>query len=760
MPCRKSLSLVILLVSCYLLPGWTALADDEKADQQDVVAGHSAHGEVFNEGPRQRAYLMGNTGKIDFAITTREPKAQAFFNQGIGQLHGFWYYEAERSFRQVAVLDPDCAMAYWGMAKANDGKRAKGFIQQAVGRKETASPREQLYIDGLAAFVNSSRDKDSKQAYAKNLEKIIEDYPDDLEAKAFLVMHMWGNQGDRKVAESLLDEIFAADPMHPAHHYRIHMFGGPKALASAALVGQSAPGIAHQWHMAGHVYSGASRFHDAVWQQEASSRVDHAYMIRDRVLPYQIHNYFHNQEWLVRNLNYVGRYRDAVALAKNLIELPRHPRASSLIKERATLFETLEGYELWDELIALADTAYLEPTDNADEQVKRLRYLGIAHGSKGDVAGLAKQIEELDTRLAKTTEEKNAADTNEKEKEAAPAESKDEAQEPAQTESKQEQEPPSKKKVPQGTPKVLVGRAAIKDALAELRGYEALVAGDAATALANFDKAKSISKTRLARLHLELGDLTKAEELAKQAVDSSKNQVVPLATQVAIMHAVGKTKEAGAAFEHLRQISGSLESLDSPGFKRLEPIAKDLMFPDDWCLPTVPATDVGDRPTLDSLGPPAWRPSPAPPWSLPESDDQSISLEQYHGKPVVVIFYLGYGCVHCNEQLQRFAPKAKDFADAGISLLAISTDSVEDLKQSPAKSKDGRFPFPILSDAKLDAFKAYRAFDDYENAPLHGTFLIDAAGLIRWQDISFDPFMNTDFLLKEAKRLLRMPAPR
>jgi len=43
---------------------------------------------------------------------------------------------------------------------------------------------------------------------------------------------------------------------------------------------------------------------------------------------------------------------------------------------------------------------------------------------------------------------------------------------------------------------------------------------------------------------------------------------------------------------------------------------------------------------------------------------------------------------------------------------------------------------------------------------LHGTFLIDAAGLIRWQDISFDPFMNTDFLLKEAKRLLRMPAPR
>ena len=74
------------------------------------------HGEVFNEGPRQAAYLMGDTGNVTFPITSANPEAQAFFNQGIGQLHGFWYFEAERSFRQVAMLDPNCAMAYWGMA--------------------------------------------------------------------------------------------------------------------------------------------------------------------------------------------------------------------------------------------------------------------------------------------------------------------------------------------------------------------------------------------------------------------------------------------------------------------------------------------------------------------------------------------------------------------------------------------------------------------------------------------------------------------
>ena len=125
---------------------------------------------------------------------------------------------------------------------------------------------------------------------------------------------------------------------------------------------------------------------------------------------------------------------------------------------------------------------------------------------------------------------------------------------------------------------------------------------------------------------------------------------------------------------------------------------------------------------------------------------------------MIVIFYLGYGCVHCNQQLQSFAKKTKDFADAGISLLAISTDSGADLKQAHAKSKDGRFPFPLLSDVKHDVFRAYRAFDDFENKPLHATFLIDAAGLIRWQDISFDPFQDADFLLKEARRLLQFPA--
>src|SRR5688572_16105069 len=117
--------------------------------------GHSYHGEVFNEGPRQKAYLMEGTGNVTFPATTKSELAQKFINQGVGQLHGFWYFEAERSFRQAAAIDPDCASAYWGMAMANynNTKRGQGFIKEAMARKDKASDREKKYIDALSKYL-------------------------------------------------------------------------------------------------------------------------------------------------------------------------------------------------------------------------------------------------------------------------------------------------------------------------------------------------------------------------------------------------------------------------------------------------------------------------------------------------------------------------------------------------------------------------------------------------------------------------------
>jgi len=80
------------------------------ADDASVAAGgkpgHSAHGEAFDEGPRQAAVLMKGMGAVSFPITTPSGDAQRFFDQGVAQLHGFWYYEAERSFHRAKCWVP------------------------------------------------------------------------------------------------------------------------------------------------------------------------------------------------------------------------------------------------------------------------------------------------------------------------------------------------------------------------------------------------------------------------------------------------------------------------------------------------------------------------------------------------------------------------------------------------------------------------------------------------------------------------------
>ena len=129
--------------------------------ENPIYTGHSKHGEAFNKGPRQAAYLMGTTSNVSFPITTDSTETQAFFNQGIGQLHGFWYLEAERSFRQVLKLHPEHPMAYWGIAMANakNRTRSQSIIKKAVAGKSKVSDREQMWIDSMNAYQNETDSK-------------------------------------------------------------------------------------------------------------------------------------------------------------------------------------------------------------------------------------------------------------------------------------------------------------------------------------------------------------------------------------------------------------------------------------------------------------------------------------------------------------------------------------------------------------------------------------------------------------------------
>jgi peroxiredoxin len=793
------LSLCVLV--CFVAP---ARADhpEDKSDEDAIAAGHSLHGDAFNQGPRQAAYLMEGMPKIHFPITTKAPLAQKFFLQGVGQLHGFWYFEAERSFRQVAALDTNCAMAYWGMAMANvnNAKRAREFVERAIKLTNSVSRRECLWIEASAKLYPEARKSDAKtekksgrsstnapvataaaptpapdtekdRAFVRTLEQLIEEFPDDIEAKAFLVWKIWDNQGkglritSHTAVDALANDVLAVDPMHPVHHYRIHLWDDEKArraLNSAALCGQGTAGIAHMWHMPGHIYSRLNRFVDAAWQQEASARVDHAHLMRDRVLPDEIHNYAHNNEWLIRNLGYLGRVREGIDLAKNMIELPRHPkyntltaylsptneistnsvqayqrRTSSARHGRASLLSLLSRHELYEQTIALADTLYLEPTEIPDEQVRRLVLLGVAYFEKGDVKKGEEQIAGLQAVLKLQREQRrNAAD--EAEEKARKDKLADDKLAAAMTEALRSHASRIKK---------------TESAIDELKVYANLATKKEVTK-EMLEAVKDLPKEQRAQILLRTGDKEKAETYAKESSNNATNQVQPLANYADILWRLGKTNDAAKVFGQLRVVAGTAD-LDLPVLQRLAPLAKHLHLPGDWRTPPPQATDVGVRPALDSLGPFRWQPSPPPDWTLVDSEGKKVSFKDYRGKPLIVLFYLGYGCVHCLEQLNAFGPVTKDFADAGISLVAISTDSADGLKKTLAQSKnDEGFRFPLLSDQSLGVFKSFRAFDDFEDLPLHGTFLIDGQGLVRWQDISFEPFTDTKFLLAESKRLL------
>src|SRR5262245_50567131 len=163
-------------------------------------AGH--HAVVSGENPTLPAVLLEGMGHVDFPITTSSTSAQRFFNQGIAQLYAFWFREAERSFMQAAALDPNAAMAFWGIAVSAAGDALPSFqlpgassnerrvldaINTAMRLRTKSTVRERLYIEAEAA----RRKGDAKNPtfdYIQALRKLVASYPTDPNAKVMLAL--------------------------------------------------------------------------------------------------------------------------------------------------------------------------------------------------------------------------------------------------------------------------------------------------------------------------------------------------------------------------------------------------------------------------------------------------------------------------------------------------------------------------------------------------------------------------------------------
>jgi len=349
------------------------------------------------------AHLRDGVGRAHMTISTRSTEAQAFFDQGLALLHAFWYYEADRSFAEAARLDPDCAMAQWGIAMAdlNEGRRS-GALKRARELRDRATPREQLYIDAAAVrdrgkrtTVQNNPSLGSTDAYRAALQRIVASFPDDIQARLLLALALLdgylpnGHAGPGTTeAVSLLKGVLAKEPDDPAaHHYLIHALeaGRPQeAVASADVYAALVPGVGHAVHMPGHVYVHVDRWSDAAAAFERSAALDRAYMRDEHELSdHTAGPYAHNLNLLATVYGYEGRYRDGMALASEMMGVSARPgeaTSRAALEGRSAALRLLVRFERWDDILKSV------PDEGGFKAVGGWRHfaLGLAHAAKGD----------------------------------------------------------------------------------------------------------------------------------------------------------------------------------------------------------------------------------------------------------------------------------------------------------------------------------------------------------------------------------------
>jgi tetratricopeptide (TPR) repeat protein len=257
---------------------------------------------------------------------TAAAEAQVWFDQGLNLLHDYWDYESARAFEQGVRVDPECAMCFWGLYQAESFYHgtAQGFagnaLRQAAELKEHVSARERLYIDAAVVREKAIHDPNPGPLYAEEqrlLQKLVEDYPADAQARIFLA-----NAGG-KDSLALLEGVLKDYPEDSAaNHYYIHRLEASdhpeKALRSAEILGDLAPGSGHMVHMPGHIFFRLGDYARAEKAFADSLEVDERYMREQHVDSDNDWNYVHNLMYLVADLLEQGKFDQATRISRKI----------------------------------------------------------------------------------------------------------------------------------------------------------------------------------------------------------------------------------------------------------------------------------------------------------------------------------------------------------------------------------------------------------------------------------------------------------
>jgi tetratricopeptide (TPR) repeat protein len=413
-----------IFACCFTAVVVAQVSAQTKETLQDKTA--VCHTPTATKAATMPARLVDGYGEVHMPIATKSEEAQKFFDQGLALLHSFWFYEADRSFERAAQLDPECAMAQWGIAMAAvNEKRRDEATKRARKLAAKSSEHERLYIasvearyKGERATVQNNGFLGASEPYKKALRKIVSSYPDDLEAKLFLALALMSGyerdgapKPDTVEAIKLLKAALAKDPKHlAAHHYMIHATeSGKRAIdgaPSADVYGSLAPKVGHAVHMPGHTYVHIDRWDDAAKAFERSAEVDRAYILDNKeTTDHAAGPYGHNLHFLATVYGYQGRYRDAVRASQELLDATKAPdeqKSRAALEGRISMLRALVRFEKYDEIL----NGRTLPDEGEFEVFKAWRYyaLALAKIGKLDLAAGRAQLDMLEREIARLKE--------------------------------------------------------------------------------------------------------------------------------------------------------------------------------------------------------------------------------------------------------------------------------------------------------------------------------------------------------------------
>ncbi len=297
--------------------------------EEDPHAGCAAPPSYVPEDLLERQVtLREGVGNSRETVTTSDPQAQAFYNQGLNYLESYVWIEASRSFHQALRLDPKLAMAYLGLSRVASGldnsEAAQSWFNKGKALMEGISDRERRRFDirgkQLEAMQNLEDDK-KFLAYKKSIDEALAADPDDPELWILRGNAEEGNasgRGQRGGASSVAfyERALQRVPDHAtAHHYLVHSFETigrmQEALEHGEAYAKLAPAIPHAAHMWAHDLRRVGRVDEAIAQFQKADALENAYYKAEKIDPAFDWHHGHNLDLLASCFEHKGQMKSA-----------------------------------------------------------------------------------------------------------------------------------------------------------------------------------------------------------------------------------------------------------------------------------------------------------------------------------------------------------------------------------------------------------------------------------------------------------------